>query len=51
MNEDEIIEFLTWLEALFPVRTEFPDKHTLASEFIEQRSYRIYDEWKREHES
>jgi hypothetical protein len=49
MDADEVVEFLDWLEAVFPIRLEFRDKRTLAEGFVEQRSHQIYDEYKREH--
>lgn len=51
MDADDVVEFLGWLEAVFPTRLEFRDKRALAEGFVEQRSHRIYDEWQRDHKA
>jgi hypothetical protein len=50
MNADDVVEFLDWLENTFPLRLEFKDKHTLAEEFVEQRSWKRWREYREDHQ-
>lgn len=37
MDENDVIDFLEWLEAVFPDRIEFPDKSKLANGYINHK--------------
>jgi hypothetical protein len=47
MSVDDVVEFLTWLENVFPVQLQFTDKQALAEGFCDQRSHRIWREYER----
>ena len=48
MDVDDVYELLEWLEETSIIKLRFRDKRELAEAFVEQRSYRIWDEYQRE---